>query len=1472
MGFEPSRVHTLDKFAIKDYYRPNLFIKIKGFMLKIFGIKTIALIALYAVLAQATIPFLVLTPQQTFAQEATPTVAPSPTDTPSSTPTVTQTPDPSPSPSVVPTDSASPSPSDTPAPSDTPSPTPVPSPINTVTQVSTPAGNLSPPSQSVQTSATLVSSQWQTNPDGSATTVNIVSLNQVYKAPQNDKVTVTFTKLPDKPGKLTITEVKLTPDQQKATGALSDTAYNITSDMTDGTFLYDLTLPVPGGTQGESLGVKSSETVDGLKNSSANQANQSTSGVVTITGLNHFTIFVVVVNLQPTYAAPGGGGVYSAYYGPPSYNAVSPGETAVYDGREAGIIKAGINADTNGHYYDQGLIAFKPGDTPIETFATQPFTYDFVNQYGANPVWVYIELNKGLAGDVMYQYVPTTNPSSWHTEDAGTGTHWQQWTNLTDGITTGPMLSLSDIATANLGKTVSRVYLSEGIGDSYHDNPNGTVAWVDKVVIGSAEYDFTTQPACNGSSFDSFNLGSVNGQGGWSITGNYEQAVVDNSYNYSSFGCKSLRLSDSITSGSFGDQLFAPPQANGAGETSATAGTFSVGTRQNHFETQFDIASTMLTQQPGLHLSVSPDRGDGSRMIYLRFEDNADGIDVFFDDVQGTSNPANFVETKIGTLDRTIPHTIKISMDFLNGPSNDIVKVYIDGTLVHTGTSWENYYRYDSEASAEPSPRIVKTVLFRQAGTAVPADAGNGFLIDNFSTSTSTVNPTPTTNPATGEALTSATVNGTNGEIDASNTSFWWGTTSAGPFNSCASCNSQLPSGWTHDSGLVGKAAGAPFSENLTGLTSGTQYYFVAWSQVGGIWYPGAVETFNTVSPDTTPPDVPTLISPVNGVYRHTSNLNKSEWSPETDPSSPVVYYYESSLSTDTNSDGSFKTTAYKSSALTLSEIMNPGEPEVTYYWHVKACDAVGNCSNWSPAWQIHIDNTAPTVPVNGLPNAVYIPTNNFDFTWDNSSDASPITYEFQSSLNSAQSGGILTTGLWKSGVLLSNMIHSSGAPDGKWYWQVRAIDAAGNTSAWSQIWNVTLDTIAPTVNLIFPTPGPSATGFQAVFSENVNSTEATDPANYFLHNWPGAGGSGNLVGHATILYDSTSHIATITFTTPGWYISPEQQWGVQNIHDLAGNLQSINPFTAYSTPMTPPTTPVASPVAGDYNSDQSVTLTSSDSGSGLKNIYYTTDGTTPDNTKTLYTGAITVDHDMTIKAIAYDNAGNSSGILSATYGVPPVISNEVYTRSSDTSLTITWTTNYPATSRVVYDTVPHAVLGSAPDYGYAYSTATFDTSPEVTSHSVLITGLTTNTDYYYRVISGGSPEAVGGEQEYTLHYIFGLPGDGLSDGRSDGLSDGGSTGAPSSLLTQNVLGASTFAGNTLSENGNSGTLTPTPTPGEVLGASTQSAQETVKTAPVKVQTKGMSSTIIRWFVIALIAFFFGLFLYRRIFIRRPQE
>lgn len=163
--------------------------------------------------------------------------------------------------------------------------------------------------------------------------------------------------------------------------------------------------------------------------------------------------------------------------------------------------------------------------------------------------------------------------------------------------------------------------------------------------------------------------------------------------------------------------------------------------------------------------------------------------------------------------------------------------------------------------------------------------------------------------------------------------------------------------------------------------------------------------------------------------------------------------------------------------SVSLSSITDSGIPEdlpsiipnATYYF--VAWSLVDG--TWYPG-EVKSFTTLPiNAPTNGAPNGTYITTNEFDFTWDASTDVSSITYEFQSSLNPSQVDGVLTTDLFKSETLTSNMIHSSGASDGIWYWQVRAKDAAGNYSDWSEIWTVTIDTTPPTIpqNLRFENP-----------------------------------------------------------------------------------------------------------------------------------------------------------------------------------------------------------------------------------------------------------------------------------------------------------------------------------------------------------------------------------------------------------------
>lgn len=74
--------------------------------------------------------------------------------------------------------------------------------------------------------------------------------------------------------------------------------------------------------------------------------------------------------------------------------------------------------------------------------------------------------------------------------------------------------------------------------------------------------------------------------------------------------------------------------------------------------------------------------------------------------------------------------------------------------------------------------------------------------------------------------------------------------------------------------------------------------------------------------------------------------------------------------------------------------------------------------------------------------------------------------------------------------------------------------------------------------------------------------------------------------------------------------------------------------------------TPTFSPVAGTYSSSQNVTLSDSTSGA---TIYYTTDGSTPTTSSTIYSAPISVASSMTIKAFAATNSGSSS-VASSSY------------------------------------------------------------------------------------------------------------------------------------------------------------------------------------------------------------------------------
>ncbi len=240
-----------------------------------------------------------------------------------------------------------------------------------------------------------------------------------------------------------------------------------------------------------------------------------------------------------------------------------------------------------------------------------------------------------------------------------------------------------------------------------------------------------------------------------------DQKIVNGLGRPASFGGQSWRISNAYASGGFAEMPFSPSLTNEAGETNAQNLTYSGGVRQNHFEVQYSFTSAdPVPSENNSIVSTSPDRGDGARMSYIRLEDHAYGIELHFSDYQDnkprghygdptTAAPGcedtndEFTDVIVATVSRNSAHSVKLAIDFIDGPHNDIVKVYVDGSLRHVGTTWEDYFRWCPESgggtgtTTADQSRTVDSMIFRVGGAPQVLNLGKGFFIDNLSYSSS---------------------------------------------------------------------------------------------------------------------------------------------------------------------------------------------------------------------------------------------------------------------------------------------------------------------------------------------------------------------------------------------------------------------------------------------------------------------------------------------------------------------------------------------------------------------------------------------------------------------------------------------------------------------------------------------------------------------------------------------------------------
>jgi uncharacterized repeat protein (TIGR03803 family) len=148
---------------------------------------------------------------------------------------------------------------------------------------------------------------------------------------------------------------------------------------------------------------------------------------------------------------------------------------------------------------------------------------------------------------------------------------------------------------------------------------------------------------------------------------------------------------------------------------------------------------------------------------------------------------------------------------------------------------------------------------------------------------------------------------------------------------------------------------------------------------------------------------------------------------------------------------------------------------------------------------------------------------------------------------------------------------------------------------------------------------------------------------------------------------------------------NPSANGNITNIFNLS---TAQSPFSGASTSAPPdwslpiipiPGTPTITPNGGTYTSVQNVTLSDSDA---TANLYYTTDGTTPTSSSTLYTGPFTVAASETVQAIAIESNRLTSSVASASFTLSGISAPAVSltpistTYGSTTGVTITAASN----------------------------------------------------------------------------------------------------------------------------------------------------------------------------------------------------
>lgn len=268
--------------------------------------------------------------------------------------------------------------------------------------------------------------------------------------------------------------------------------------------------------------------------------------------------------------------------------------------------------------------------------------------------------------------------------------------------------------------------------------------------------------------FDSYTIGSIDGQNGWTTRDNFTTSVTVGAWDQ---GIKQVndangnrqvwRISNAVRSTTYSSMPYSFTSAQVAGETGSalwnnrgtvgsapTTPQYGAYATTNSFYSSVSFRSATGAAQAGLGLTFSlGSKQSAVRMSYLRVEDNGStGFNVLYGTVDTTGAFVGGGATTLATLNYTDLHTIEMGAVFNDGLNNDFFGVRINGGALFAGQTWEQYYSAN-ELITPGTPRLqaVNSLLFRVNNSTTggtPTLTGNGFYFEDVVVNNSAI-PAP---------------------------------------------------------------------------------------------------------------------------------------------------------------------------------------------------------------------------------------------------------------------------------------------------------------------------------------------------------------------------------------------------------------------------------------------------------------------------------------------------------------------------------------------------------------------------------------------------------------------------------------------------------------------------------------------------------------------------------------------------------